>query len=343
MPPSTTISAPVMKRASSEARKSTALAVSRPSPANPSGMRLTRLLSSASTSPPARCFARRVSTMGVCSWPGTTLFTRMFLGAYCTATTRESWITPALVAAYATCAEPLQRMPDAEAMLTIAPPPCFSITGSTYLQPRNTLFRLKFTCASNTSSDISTGPPAAEPPTLFTRMSMRPKRFMHVSTMARTSVPFVTSQTCVAMPGAFASVSSMLFASRSTAKTCAPSSTKRTVVERPLPQPGPTEPAPAMIATLPLSREPIETPRIVDEHRLALGFGGCSLRERVDEIAVVRHFVEVRMRPVGAPHGAIAELGDELALEGARVGPRGLLSRYPLGTAHLDPHVLVLQ
>src|SRR5467141_1164409 len=73
-----------------------------------------------------------------------------------------------------TCALPVKRRPEVEAMLTIAPPPCFSITGSTCLQTRNTLFRLKSTCAFQTSSDISTGPPAAEPPTLLTSTSIRP-------------------------------------------------------------------------------------------------------------------------------------------------------------------------
>ena len=70
MPPSTTISVPVMKRASSEARNRTAAAVSRPSPMKPSGMRATRDFSKASTSPPVRCLASRVSTIGVCIWPG---------------------------------------------------------------------------------------------------------------------------------------------------------------------------------------------------------------------------------------------------------------------------------
>src|SRR3989442_1556850 len=59
MPPSTTISVPVMKRASSEARNSAAFAVSRPSPAKPSGMRFRREFKSASTSPPARWSAGR--------------------------------------------------------------------------------------------------------------------------------------------------------------------------------------------------------------------------------------------------------------------------------------------
>ena len=65
----------------------------------PAGMRSTRVLSSFSTSPPARCPASRASTIGVCNCPGTTVFTRMPLLAYCTATTRESCMTPALEAA----------------------------------------------------------------------------------------------------------------------------------------------------------------------------------------------------------------------------------------------------
>src|SRR3954465_15168781 len=129
------------------------------------------------------------------------------------------------------------------------------------------------------------------------------------------------------MPGAFATVSSMLRTSRSTANTCAPSSTKRMVVARPLPQPGPTEPAPAISATLPLSREPIEAPGIVDQHRLALLIGRRRFAERVGEIAVVGDFGEIGVRPVGAPHGAIAELGHQLALEGARVLPGCALAR----------------
>ena len=237
-----------MKRASSEARNSAAFAVSRPSPAKPSGMRFRREAKSASTLPPARCCASRASTIGVCSCPGTTVFTRMPFEAYCTATTRESWITAALVAAYATCAEPVQRNAEVEARLMITPPAWRSITGRTCLQARNTLFRLWSTCASQSSSLISTGPPGAEPPTLLTRMSMRPHSSRQDCTIALTETPSVTSQICV-LTAAFCTVSRRLAASRSTAKTFAPSSAKRTAVARPLPQPGPTEPAPVMIAT----------------------------------------------------------------------------------------------
>ena len=70
----------------------------------------------------------------------------------------------------------------------IAPLPCFSITGSTYLQPRNAVLRLWLICLSQTSSLIATASPGAEPPTLLTRMSMRPNRFTQSSTAALTSL-----------------------------------------------------------------------------------------------------------------------------------------------------------
>src|SRR5260221_971493 len=228
-------------------------------------------------------------------------------------------------------------------MLTIAPPPWRSITGRTCLQPRNTLFRLRSTCASQTSSVISTGPPAAEPPTLFTRTSTRPNFSTHALTMPATALPSVTSQICVAMPGALSTVSFKPAASRSTANTLAPSSTNRTTVARPLPQPGPTEPAPVTMATLSLSRKPIEALRVVDEKGTALGFGRRHVGDEVDEIAVVRHFLEVRMRPVGAPDGTLAGFLHELARERCGILPWCALARDALGAAHLDPRVLVLE
>src|SRR3954471_24554526 len=202
-------------------------------------------------------------------------------------------------------------MAEAEAMLTIAPAPCFSITGSTCLQPRNTLFRLRSTCASQASSVISTGPPAAEPPTLFTRMSTRPNLSRQALTMAAIALPSVTSQIWVAMPFALSTVSFKLPASRSTAKTLAPSSAKRTTVARPLPHPGPTEPAPATMATLSLSREPIEALGVVDEQCAALYLARRHVGDEVDEVAVVGDFLQIRMRPVGAPHGAVTGFLDQ--------------------------------
>src|SRR5207253_3592837 len=147
------------------------------------------------------------------------------------------------------------------------------------------------------------------------RMSMRPNFFTHACTMLATAAPSVTSQRCVAMPGALSTVSVSAAASRSTAKTFAPSSTKRTVVARPLPQPGPIEPAPLMSAALSLSREPIEALRVVDQHRLPLLLRRRNLGEKIDEIAVVGHFLEIGMRPVGAPDRAVAKIGDQLSRE----------------------------
>src|SRR3954451_1621079 len=62
------------------------------------------------------------------------------------------------------------------ARLTIAPPlpsssNCRSITGSTCLQPRKALLRLRSICASHAPSGMETGSPGALPPTLLTRMS----------------------------------------------------------------------------------------------------------------------------------------------------------------------------
>src|SRR5438445_13686652 len=55
-------------------------------------------------------------------------------------------------------------------------------------------------------------------------------------------------------------VSSAAAALRSTQNTCAPSRAKVTAVALPLPQPGPTEPAPTTIAILPLSRPIVVSP-----------------------------------------------------------------------------------
>src|SRR5262245_24492246 len=85
-------------------------------------------------------------------------------------------------------------------------------------------------------------------------MSMRPKRARHAATMAATSAASVTSQRCVTISApasrARATVSAMASPSRSTANTCAPSCANSTAAARPLPQPGPTQPAPVMMATL---------------------------------------------------------------------------------------------
>src|SRR5579862_509878 len=88
-------------------------------------------------------------------------------------------------------------------------------------------------------------------------MSMRPNALRHASIMARTCASSVTSQTWVAISPSLptrATVSAIDSAFLSTANTLAPSRANSTAAARPLPQPGPTQPAPAISATLPATR-----------------------------------------------------------------------------------------
>jgi len=71
--------------ASSEARNSAAFAGVPPSPSIPTDALPALARGASQRRLRRRCFARRASTMGVCSWPGTTVFTRIPRAAYCTA------------------------------------------------------------------------------------------------------------------------------------------------------------------------------------------------------------------------------------------------------------------
>src|SRR5262245_54874808 len=153
------------------------------------------------------------------------------------------------------------RRPATDAKLTIAPFPCFCMTGSTYLQPRKAVFRLCSICASQTSSLIVTALPGAEPPTLLTRMSMRPNSPTQAATAASTSRASVMSTPRVRQVppslSMMALVTSAACLRRSTPKIFAPCRASNTAVALPLPQTlasgsSPTEPAPEMKTTLSL-------------------------------------------------------------------------------------------
>src|SRR2546423_13948 len=119
-------------------------------------------------------------------------------------------------------------------------------------------------------------------------MSSLPKASRQASTMRFTALPSVTSQIWVFTEAARPTVSDRLSESRSTAKTRAPSSAKRTAVARPLPHPGPIEPAPVTIATRSLSLigmrslESIKTLRVVDEKLAPLRFARRDLGDEID-------------------------------------------------------------
>src|SRR6266436_5149889 len=117
-PPSTTNDAPVIKDASSEARNSTVLAISSASPIRPSGCAApwTRRKSSARSLP-------RSSGARVLIAPGQTQFTLMLCFAFSSAAERVRLITPALAALYDDIPQS-PRVPEIDAVLTIAPPPC---------------------------------------------------------------------------------------------------------------------------------------------------------------------------------------------------------------------------
>ena len=129
---------------------------------------------------------------------------------------------------------------------------------------------------SQTSSEVSSGPPTARTPTLLCRMSMRPYVSRQCSTKALTSSALDTSATWLRhSPPSFAMmpfVSSTASSRRSTAKTLAPSRANRTAVALPFPQPGPLEPAPVTIATLFLSRPAMDRPFLHVRSKLALRF-----------------------------------------------------------------------
>src|SRR5215470_1432417 len=88
---------------------------------------------------------------------------------------------------------------------------------------------------------------------------------MQAATIASTSPAFETSAVnAMALPPSpvmIFTVSSAAAALRSTQNRRAPSRAKVTAVALPLPQPGPIEPAPTTIATLPLSRSINSSPR----------------------------------------------------------------------------------
>src|SRR5216683_4865805 len=146
------------------------------------------------------------------------------------------------------------RIEAIELTFTIAPLPCFSMTGSTCLAVRKKLFTLTSNTRCHSSSLSSTGPPVEPMPTLLSSTSMRPHLARQVSTIDLTlSFLEASDSKATASPPSLAmspTVSSAAARLRSTQNTLAPSRAKVTAVHLPLPQPGPLEPAPTTIATL---------------------------------------------------------------------------------------------
>src|SRR5438309_1318434 len=183
-----------------------------------------------------------------------------------------------------------------------APPPRRTIAGTAACVARNIDFRSTAITRSHSSSVVSSRPLRDSMPTLLCRMSTPPQRSTAALTTAAHSAGRVTSAAwaTASLPSAriAATVSSARSFTWSTQKTFAPSRAKRMAVALPLPRPGPREPAPVMIATLPFSRP----------------LTGLSLQRARTGIAVPR-----KPRAIGAETGRDERLEDRAAAHGASV------------------------
>src|SRR6185369_7072752 len=143
-------------------------------------------------------------------------------------------------------------------------------------------------------------------PTLLCRMSTPPQRSTAALTMAAHSPARVTSAAWATASPLSARIAATVSSARSfiwsTQNTFAPSRAKRMAVALPLPRPAPREPAPVMIATLPVRRPLI----------------GRSFRART-RIAVPR-----QARSVGAEAGRHERLEDGAAAYGVSIPGRDL-------------------
>src|SRR5919202_4552355 len=171
-------------------------------------------------------------------------------------------------------------------MLTMDPPRCSSMRGSTARVHRNTLFSTTATLRSQVASSVarmSSPPPMAA---LLTRTSMRPYALSAVSTSRWASAARVTSMsTQTARPAVctiWSTVSRPRVESRSATTTAAPSLAARNAMARPIP-----DPAPVTIATRSVSRILPPQDAAVDVQRRPgdiAGFVGCEEADRVRDV-----------------------------------------------------------
>src|SRR5436190_21472190 len=230
--------------ASSDARKSTALATS-------SGVQSLGIGYSASEASMYSDVALSTAP-GVSVRPGATALQRIPRVPYCEATDFVNRTTPALDAPYA-ARTPRPTKPSTEAVLTIEPPPRASMCGIASLQRMNRPFRLTATRRSKTAmSRVTTSVSTAlveESVALLCNTSRPPNDSTAVSTMRTT---LASSETSTSMATALPSSAATRSASApliSATTTEAPSRAIRRAVASPMPLP-----APVTIATLLSSR-----------------------------------------------------------------------------------------
>ena len=335
MPPSTTSSVPVMKRASSLARNSTALrgvaAVAHEAERDALlALREQRVdVAAGALLGQPRLDHRRVQLARHDGVDADALRAHAAPRPRARAGSRRPWSPRRRPAPL-----PVQRRPEVEAMLTIAPLRCSSIVGSTCLQVRNTLLRLTSTCASHTSSahlDRAAGRRAADVVDENVDACRRPRGTL--PTIAGDALAARSRRRPWADRGA--RIAGAVDASPRAGRVAvdgehrAPSSARRTAMARPLPQPAPTQPAPVTMATLSSNRrlhahvsEAIEA---LQDCRPA----AARARRRRGAISAIRS-TSCRSSGTGPawlgcgqslPHTTRSpKLGDQRAREGLRVG-----------------------
>jgi hypothetical protein len=156
---------PVTNRARSEQRNTTTSATSSGAPIRASGV-FSRKASIRS----GNIFSGSVSLVSII--PGETAFTRT-VGAYSKAATAVSATIPALADAYG--ASPADgRVPEIDAVLTIAPPPASAISGAAARIPLNTPVRCTPTMSPHASGVYMCKGPKNEVPALLNITSSPP-------------------------------------------------------------------------------------------------------------------------------------------------------------------------
>src|SRR5215470_12603374 len=243
-PPSTGSATPVTNDASSEMRKSAALAISSGLPVRPSGTApAARFCTSSSGSIPAVDFwsgrATNTRSIGVSMGPGQTALTRIFSLARRTARLFTKPTTPNLHMEYTGLYEE-PWSPDVEAVKRRLPPPRRRISGMAASVVRSTVRRFKSMARSKAAMSMPSTAAGPGCPTWFHTKSKPLKRPTVSHTMRRASSSLVRSAT---IPWAVPPDAAISFttrctpaASTSTTATCAPSFANLRAPARPIPE-----------------------------------------------------------------------------------------------------------
>ena len=232
-------------------------------------------------------------------------------------------------------------------MLTMLPLRFSTIVGSTCLQVRKTLLRLTSTCASHASSLSSTGPPAAEPPTLLTRMSMVPNAPRHASTIrgdvgTRRHAAGMGHDRGARVAGERQRLLQPLrlavHGEHARALLGQPHRDRAAVAPAGADAAGAGDDCYLVLESRVHVLEAVEPLWVVDQQALQRSVARGDAVDQGHELVLVGHRpCMVRMGPVVAPDDAIAEVGHQPGRERYRIVVRRALAGDAVHAADLDP------